>query len=694
MADDPVPQRTVERVIVQSANELAANDGGWTTRSYLRYLGGDDPHGTIMGTARFEQIFGMIHAEGTNAFQHYGVTPNLDGTDTLPSLAGLYVRLLVRDDAGTIALEGDSFKAFWWGQFVDPDETDDGGETPSTVGGGASWFANGIQSILHQIRIREGFELASDLATVVDPGYLPAFNQFLNGDRSAAMVTIGGRTTYVHDRFTGADPLVTSHLWSAVDIVRLLLVAAAKPILKGIGSDADGHGMFWTIYDPLGALDYQPHRLDLNGKSVLEAINELIPAHRGLDWYVTILHDQATITVTTGVATAIVTPLYTLPAALITVDVTWAGDVWQTGRRLLASYANTYDVVEIRGSKPWVGITGWWDLAHVDVAVGGASWCSFAKGWTADDETDYEEAHSDADGHMNPTAAIVWRRFRIKNDWDGQQYNDSTNGLRNVLAVSAANDPLYGTGGYTGAREYDENKPTPPAYAYELTRELPVLKGFVSGTAVGQKQEPLMIVGSGVTWSDVSETVQFQTDDEPPVVLLGSVSDDAQTSGQLILFTFGIRESHPLRVSWQRARADWPRDTPRVMVIDIPDFQEWRILAGTVIRVEHDATIIPLPNDYVLRDDTNTMRSYLALILPIYRDPEQIAEWTNRGVLDTSTDLRSGALLATLTRGKGDTTVNSTITRSWQYVPETGDMPAHYDTSYRTSRLAPDFRPV
>jgi hypothetical protein len=206
----------------------------------------------------------------------------------------------------------------------------------------------------------------------------------------------------------------------------------------------------------------------------------------------------------------------------------------------------------------------------------------------------------------------------------------------------------------------------------------------------------MLFSGSGSSWTDITKAYQIQIDDKPLALMTGNVLLEAQFENNLVLLTTGLREVQPLRVSWQRAKDDWPRAQPRVLApIRLTDFEQWLVLAGTVKGINAaSGELERFEEDLPVRDDLAQLRAFLALVLPYYRDPDAMATWRDRGNLDISNNYRSGAFLSTVTRSNaddGEVVVGGTITRSWVRVAGHGHAPDRYDTVYQTQRLRPEW---
>jgi hypothetical protein len=203
---------------------------------------------------------------------------------------------------------------------------------------------------------------------------------------------------------------------------------------------------------------------------------------------------------------------------------------------------------------------------------------------------------------------------------------------------------------------------------------------------------------NGTTWLDHngnggSDEYRLECHNEPAGIIIGSQvrgvgsggSDDVKgilsNASAKIVATVGVRESQPLKVSWRRAPASWPRDVPRVLSVHLPECEQWIILADT-----RTSTTTTQASTTTIRDDLNTMRDALAIARAFYADPIRTVEWTDRGTVEYGGTLTPGTLLTSVTLAAGAVTTNCIITRRNWTLTDDG-----YGTHYETSVFPPDF---
>lgn len=676
------PTLDSELVVVQVARTLPASDSGWRTTTRLENPSGSWGLGPVIGEAVLEQTFGVRTDAGTRRWLDLGEAPNFgrqaDTGSINDTLAGAVVRLLRSDTSGTVVLGGRRFTAFWWGICRGPASEPDGDES-TEVAGLAKWNCAGIESVLDQVTIAHGYTLSVISGLPVRLGFCPPFNANSQGDRSGSTYDLPGGTVYL--------PLLSapaSFSWTARQILdHLLAVHMRDPI---DGGDAPT-GWAWTVSDPDGCLAYEPEETDVNGLTVFQAINLLASQDRGCTWYVTVSGDTATINIISTSAEEVTFGDVTVPASTYTATLDLRGDPYLGGCTITEDWDSVYDDIEVHGARPWRALTLLLDSSH-DVLLGVHA---SAGGWTALLETlwDTDPDHSGTEN--------VYRRFALATGWNGQQYNDSGEGLRNALLTNAA-------GGLTGAREYDPAQGIAPAWMLEFTRLLPCSAHFGAG-ASGDRQMPVVVVGSAGDWTDKSQDWQLQLSSDgkgsPPYVRIddGRQGQDIQThldAGEQILITVGIREIDPLQVSWHRPASERPNATRRRKVQRLPQCEEWTVCPGTVRGVTTDGTDLDTTSvEIVARDDKPKMEAALALLVAGLSQPSVSVTWSYHGTLDISSTWRPGRLLTTVTRGDKTQTVNSVITRrSWQHVVEraeglNGEEVGYYVTTYQTQRLPP-----
>jgi hypothetical protein len=288
---------------------------------------------------------------------------------------------------------------------------------------------------------------------------------------------------------------------------------------------------------------------------------------------------------------------------------------------------------------------------------------------------------------------MVWRRWDIRGDWEGNDYN-LTNGLRNLLDED-------GAGNFSGARSFEiTTHLTAPGTSLELTRDLPTGQGFTNDRT-GPRQDLLAIVSDGaggwiqLTPGDRDDTyhagLSLAIDTDPPSLILGSGREDATVllgyldGGADLRVTVGIRESAPLKVAWQRPRAQWPADLPRIVSVQRPQYEQWIALAGTITGVNASGALTTLASDVTVRDDVPALAAELALLRVWYGEPARTLSWRDVSQCDIAPDLRPGRLVTTATLGAGSTTINAVITRRTRTYTQDG-----FGTTYDTARMLPE----
>ncbi len=672
MAVDPI--RTVVPVIVQTADGLPVLGTDWVTRAYLRFTGGSEGAGQILGEATLVQDYGEISPAMADAFYSIGVTPDVARLSIDDDLVGKTVRLLLADRTGPDFIGDVRHTAFWWGRIVREDRVPDGAAGAKIAGGQVAWMAVGLAGVLATIYLREGWVRGPGGISVIDPGYLPPFNQVQAGDRSASTMVVGVENVYVHEFSFGA----TGNVWTAGQILDLLLAGAARPRLW---PDRAVSGWRWVVSDPSGCLSYVPEGIDLAGMPLLDAINLLISPRRGMTWYLSVALNVATINVSSTSYDAISVGVFTLPAALNLASLDCVNDPWIEGLVIGRDDSSVYDVIEVRGARPWVALTVAWS------AAGGIN-NNWEHGWSDVQETVWND---DIDSSL---VDAVWRRFEISHTWDGRNF-DGLTGLRDTIEQTSGGE--YGAGGYDGNRTWSGGSSSylPPAFMLTTERMLPCSLGF-STLLIGPRQPPVVVFfDGGSTYEDLSQNYRVEIDDSPPAVTLddGRKGDDiysrVASSGRMLV-SLGFRETHPLRVSWQREPSEWPSGIPRIKLIEVANAEQWLVLPGTVTGADPDTgALLQQSGLLTIRDDTFKLRSILALARSWFGVPDYTVRWTSRGILDATATYRPSTLLTSVVQADVGTGVYTVLNRrSWKLVVR--DDVEMFDTDYVTERVLPD----
>lgn len=674
-------------VLVQFARTLPPTDDGWISTTRLDVTSISEGLGPVLGDCRLEQVFGVRTEAMTRRWRDLGQAPDFgrrgDSGSINDTMAGALVRLLANTDGGAVTVDGATFTPFWWGVCTGPTSEPDG-ESTAQVGGAASWTCVSLASVLDQVTVSYGYSVRGyDITPAVSnnlvrTGFCPPFDR----NRSAATYATPGGTTYLHD--LSIDPTGTHYQWTAAEILQYLLAVHMRPwdFSRVSYSNTAPSGWEWSVSDPDNCLAYVPDKIDVQGKTVFQAINYLASQDRGCTWYVTVTDDVATIHIVSTTATEIVVGDTTIPASTYTATLDHRDDGEIGSVQISEDWDSTYDIIEVHGARPWRGLTLKIESPYEYVS----------EGWLPDDETSWGDDFS-ASGTEH-----VWRRFLLRPAWFGAQYNSTTQGLRNALLTAGDNS-------YTGARQHDGSSSAhrPPAWLLELTRLLPCSPNF--GTApVGDRQAPVIVSGTGSDWTDRSQQWQLQLSTDwlgsPPSIRLddgkqGTLIQEIIEGGESILVTLGFREVDPLLVSWCRPRDEWPNATPRRKVHHLPECEEWTICSGSVSGVNSTGTGLTTTGELVIRDDLEKLEAALALLVAGSSEPHVTVSWNRRGTLDIGTSYRPGRMLTTVTQGDRTQTVNAVITRrTWTQTVQQGDGDgagevAYWVTSYQSQRLPP-----
>jgi hypothetical protein len=666
------PIRSAPTILVQTASVW----GTWTTRPEIEALDASEGAGQVVGTATLTRNLGsVIPADGNTAI-----------TVTALDLVGQFVRLVIEAAGGDLTISYTSQAgnarsltgfALWHGVCTATSTVDQGSKQ-----GVQNIACLGLASILGQLVLSDGLAVRVDApgsgaGNLYDLHRLPAFNRRNGSDRSAAVAVVNGTagTAYVHD----LEGTVTSY-WNARQILDLVLLKWANggtfPTFAASGA------LSWALSDPDGCLDYIVTDLNLDRASILDCINTLANARRGLTWRLSVSGNVATIVVSSISAAAI----GDLPAAPSPAVVT-ATSVWIDSVAITTDASATYDIIEVVGDRPWIGLTLGYEISPTtpaDVAL--------TAGW-------------DGEFTTNPVNSATIRdpqwfsRFQLRGDWLGNNHDGST-GLRHSLTVA-------GDGSMSGARAYSSTVTAQPQ-SLELTRELPCAELFRDDPETYPRQLPVVVVKSGSYTENLSvpaditaRGIGVSVENEPPAVRVGSGEQDQGYiaswivgAGDQLLVTVGLREAAPLRLRWKRSGSG-PRDVPRVLSVPMPEFQYHAVKANTVTGVNDAGTaLVTLTADLVVRDDTVRAQQTLDLLVAYYSVPAVTATWRERGTIERGTTLVPGRYVTSITLGDGVATesvaIGAVLTRrAWVFSPLD-----QVGTIYSTERVIPDIEAV
>jgi hypothetical protein len=668
--------REVGQILVQTAPDLAASDAGWTSQEWLTCKEFSYGAGQVVGYALLEQLYGSVKRAGRLNAETIGPAPNLDWA-TSGTLSGKHVRLCQEDPAGTIrlqvpyhtslgvlAFETVTYTPIWWGVIRGPERSVSGATSPAGV---ATWRAAGLADLLDRCIIDTGYVLNADGSGPVAIAGCPPFNRKTigSGDNSTGSTTINGATVSYHDLRTNSGVGVK---WTAKRALDFVFAAAARRAVDNVGTT----GLAWVIHDNNGALEYELPETDLNGRSVLEALNLLANTKRGISWFLSVSGAVPTINIVSGSAEAIAIGSFTLPANINTATLDVEDSEFLRDVRLIEDDSETSDIIIVQGDRPLSGI----NFYYQNGATG-----SLAKGWDSGDETAW---------NLNPEGSgldPVWRRFVIEQTWDGGQYDHATEGLANTFSTTT--DDAYGAGGLDGGRSYVSGTPTPSPYQIKGERCLPGAKDAGQNRFDDRDRPRIFTSVDGSTWIDQTEDFSISIESEPFAVVIDDGDNGATLkallaiSGYRFVVSVGVREVQPLKVSWIRDPVDWPCSTPRVKFIESRAALH-QTIAYTATS-ESGGLLVSQSSTVEHRNELDAMRAQLALARASYGSRRYRVSWTDRMIAHSAVNggaYQPGYLLTTITTGQESIPVNALIQRrTCRYVDN------HWETTIEAETL-------
>lgn len=618
----PAPHvREVQRCIVQAGTTLSDNLADWTTLEWLEFDSYDEGADQVIGWAGFHAGFGRRTPYGHATPQVVGL-PQVLGVPAPEWLGGRLIRVLVEDPGGDVTIGEVDYTMAWVGPVSAVEVFPDGGDD-ETSGGLVQVTAVGVGALLDQCTVRTGQVVNGAGDALVVTWRCPPFNALPYGDH----VEFGGG--HAHNL---SDQEVTD-FWTARQALEYLL-------------ENMGGTIAWSVSDPDGCLGYQLEACDFHGWTLFQVL-VFLTTRRGLTFHLRPLGSFVTILIRSTSSEAITVGDFTMPASSVTCTFDLRGDVWYSEPSLSYDHASVYDLIQVEGSHPLVGLTV----------------LAWEAGFSAPEVAAWDD-NPKASGTEN-----VHRLFRIAATWQGGNA-EAPNGLRDQLVATTSD--AFGQTGLTGVRQWSESPEFPPARALVIEPFIPWSESYGYELA-GDRPAPVVVVetGSG-KHLDATQFLGWGVEvlARPAAIRLVDNFDGAEIKGytnfagdQVLRVTLGIREPYPLIVSWRRPESDWPRPAPRIKTVQVPGFEQWIVLAGTVTGVNDDGTLRTLETQRTIRDDVPRMHALLALLRAQYTEPTVSMSLTDRGIVDTSATYRPGTLVTTVETGATTLRPNGIITR-------------------------------
>lgn len=607
--------------------------------------------------------------------------------DTIPDIVGKYVRLDFPDDISNPTV----WAPQWYGFVRAPSHIPDS-ETVRRVF--VNWECPQISAEL-QVWLSRWYETnksGSSPTTVFDPGRILAPNTYVDGqDRGGTASIRTGVTTNVHDRTQVGLP------WRYNQYFETVLKGAfgdtgsqtqSEIDITISGQDQILQGFMVADYEGLPVSDMLADALKF-GSGCYVTVSGVDPN--------TVIDFEIRSVLPTDINSASVVYPATAKTNTVDLDLVEIGDDWNW----VIDDSNVVDEAYLWGSETWYMGT----FGTTDDRGSAAFVYQFEPFWDASKEGDFDSLVDNTDLRdvlSSPDMATVWRVFKLRSDWRGETYEDSSTRLLTSRIVST-ND-VNGTDGETG-----ELIPDPiggvsfsPA-AVQLTRTLPIDMRGAAGLGPGQawvgspSETPDQIVGplvasgagsgeggffriedrGGVDERWYLVDMQFQVNPENQTVTLGTGPDDAKqirdwiAAGQEIAFTLGFLAPQTFRVSWRRDPANRPRGIGRTIEHRDEELFLRYALNNTVTTIDDGVPQYTLAQEL---GESPTIRANdnLALLQMYHANPAYALQFSKPGTIDVTTDYDPGTVITQVnqvTLGTIDTS-NTTLhvtSRRWDF---------------------------
>ncbi|HML74943.1 MAG TPA: hypothetical protein PKB02_10660 [Anaerohalosphaeraceae bacterium] len=371
----------------------------WTARPEIAVLEATRAAAPAIGQARFSVPYGSGKTEAGAA---------LVNAASLASLTGSYIQVtMADDDAGT------NEYPIWTG-CVAKEEYQPLGQKAAVKTANQNMTAYTLDYLLGQAYIENSFVLEGEAVHSIPT--LILFNARMGdgrlaGNRTEEPVSHAGTSTYLFD---GCPD--TAQLWTVWDI----LVYAVKRLAPTTGPVFDFPAWYYTTgLEPAEVLYLQSLKViySLEGKTLLDVLNELISLARGLTWHVYLSYSGAAeIHIWSVLEEEITLGGVTLPAHDATDRVTL--DAWtrkeDTSIRIDRNDQARVDRICVRGAriKATATWTAEWEAPAWALMAGGTAAAYVSGDFRTNDGSLYRciESHT-ADEDNEPGEGIDWETY-------------------------------------------------------------------------------------------------------------------------------------------------------------------------------------------------------------------------------------------------------------------------------------------
>lgn len=607
-----VTQKTAKKHLVQTASTW----GTWTTDTSLICDYCEEGYCNDLGSAALWRPIGRVSIPG--ATTHVDRTP-------LANTVGLFVRVLLQDNAGTITVNSVNYKALWYGIIT-------GKEIESRdVGVVESFSCAGLAYFLDQRQLKNGYIVndATDFSTAWPPKDL---NKIPGGDASASTYS-GIGSARIQDWSPAGDQVE----FDAYHVAELLLNATN---LQFGGPTWSLGGLASTALNFRGAFS-------IDG-TILEALARVINPRNGVGFRVIVVAGQPVVTVFSHLPSAITAGGVTFPASdeANALDLSTAVEAGQW--RYKEDQSATYD---------WIGVEG----GHQRYAASLNFPDQMDQGWDAALEAGWDSAFAagDLEKLTDGVLAMVGRRYVLDPAWDGtdESGHDVVMGARNTTTSAE-----YGT---NGENAIWISGTLPNGNALRFTQQVPLYEGKDWSTTVTLStldrtlplMKPQVYIVVGADWyplgeflgREVGSEVNLTVEDDAPAVVLQLTPTEAYdlrtelAAGAELVFSLGIEHPAPMRVAWNRGTGT------RTIVVPAPKYRFWRGCEDFVLGLDGVTPTRLGPADQDVIYELAGMRQRLAVARAVYSLPQVEFTWRNLGTIDDSDATGPGALVTTAT---------------------------------------------
>jgi len=632
----------------------------WELAPWLIPLAAEDRLAPGMASARFRYDYGYIKRETTTSFAY----------EVAAKYRGKYVQIIA-------AWNNAAWVPFWHGILVDESYLPTA--ESAHPDGRQELAAVGLAHILDRIVIRGAHCEQSGATVAIDR--CPTFNR----RRRAGPTLIGNRSAGMNSdavyEFSGAGDV-----WTNYEIAEYLLWYFSP-------FQADAYNVRFDLGGQATVLEGVEGVYDLEGMTVFQALNMLIPRKRGLAWSVrTSGAGMVAVYVSTHFSEDVSEFGVSIPANTEQGYITLDDDKEISGAVVQLSTSAQYDRIVVEGEL----LKTCFSLSFTD--------SSLEEGWPAALETAYKAGASgtsgysalseDEQGRANDLyrgadrLASVYAHFRAPTDWDW------TNGFDVPCA------PIVELGGGVSAGTaqtmWHVDRP--------LLRWIPLQTGYDYSTATPTNENaegvepelrrPFVLVQYNSQYHYVEHlnsasdgavpngrvrmldtNVGLEVAFDPNHILSSGHFSGAEPSRieaaidyESIVATVACETDDRLAVT-VLVTASQESGADRTLVIRVPNCEAWHLVEGTVVGITAAGGLKRAPAGYLVRDDSARLRA-VAVLAKGWYSRERAAV---RVSLERFEALpRPGALLLGVSSSVYEQQTNSVVTRvAWDCVAAT-----------------------